>query len=81
MLSYVVTVLENLATERDEDLTDCFDVEEFCEMLTAYFPEFASIPQSVVSTWIFELVTSLKNSANKKGYPLLPTHACSFFTS
>ncbi|CAG7710412.1 unnamed protein product [Allacma fusca] len=65
VLSYVVTVLENLVTERFQDLSDLFDAEEFCEMLSAYFPEFSSIPQKVVSEWVFALVTSLKQPAKK----------------
>lgn len=67
VLNYVVTVLENLATETGS-LEDLFDVEEFCEMLSAYFPEFEKIPHAVVTEWIFELVDSLRKlQAEKKG--------------
>lgn len=66
ILSYVVTVLENLASEISMGpLEDVFDVEEFCEMLTAYFPEFSSIPHAVVSQWVFDLVDSIRKSNNK----------------
>lgn len=64
MLSYVVTVLESLATESG-NLEESFDVDEFCEMLSAYFPEFSNIPHEQVSQWIFDLVASLKELAQK----------------
>lgn len=67
VLNYVVTVLENLACETGS-LDDFFDVEEFYEMLSAYFPEFEKIPHTVVTEWIFELVESLRKiKAEKKG--------------
>ncbi|ODN03829.1 CUE domain-containing protein 2 [Orchesella cincta] len=67
VLSYVVTVLENLAAENGS-LEGLFDVEEFFEMLSAYFPEFEKIPHAVVNDWIFELVDSLRKfKADKKG--------------
>lgn len=62
-----MTVLENLAAETGS-MDDLFDVEEFCEMLSAYFPEFEQIPHTVVTEWIFELVDSLRKfKAEKKG--------------
>ena len=63
-MDYVVSVLEILASETGS-LQDFFDVIEFCEMLTAYFPEFENIPHEIVSKWIFDLVASLKKEAEE----------------
>lgn len=62
VLNYIATVLESLA-EESVDLRDTFDAEEFCEMLAAYFPGFESIPHSVVTQWICDLVASIRKEA------------------
>nr|CAG4634944.1 EOG090X0A55 [Alona affinis] len=63
VLSYVVSILEELGTDwaGQEDL---FDVESFSEMLTAYFPDFATIPHSSICDWIFELAAQLSKVKN-----------------
>lgn len=64
VLSYVVSSLEELGSEW-QGQEDLFDVEAFSEMLTAYFPEFATIPHSSICDWIFELAA--QQSKSKKG--------------
>lgn len=54
VLSYVVAVLEDVSSD------PVFDVEGFCEMMTAYFPEFASINHATVCQWMFELEATLR---------------------
>nr|CAG4637942.1 EOG090X0A55 [Chydorus sphaericus] len=61
VLSYVVSILEELGSDW-EGQEDLFDVEAFSEMLTAYFPEFATISHSSICDWIFELASSLSKS-------------------
>ena len=63
VLSYVVSILEELGSESSQE--DVFDVESFSEMLTAYFPEFASIPHGAICDWMFELSAQL--SKRKQG--------------
>nr|CAG4651176.1 EOG090X0A55 [Simocephalus serrulatus]SVE94385.1 EOG090X0A55 [Simocephalus serrulatus] len=66
VLSYVVSILEELGSELGQE--DIFDVESFSEMLTAYFPDFASIPHSAICHWIFELSAQLsKSKQDSKG--------------
>jgi len=62
ILNYVATVLESLAQEPGA-LQDSFDVEEFCEMLEAYFPGFEKIPHSMVTEWICDLVTNIRKES------------------
>ena len=59
VLSYVVSILEELGTESESSSEDVFDVESFSEMLAAYFPEFASIPHGAICDWMFELSAQL----------------------
>lgn len=61
VLSYVVSILEELGSDW-EGQEDLFDVEAFSEMLTAYFPEFATISHSSICDWIFELASTLSKS-------------------
>ncbi|EFX85181.1 hypothetical protein DAPPUDRAFT_313808 [Daphnia pulex] len=66
VLSYVVSILEEIGSDLCQE--DVFDVESFSEMLTAYFPDFASIPHSVICHWIFELSSKLsKSKQDSKG--------------
>nr|SVE75272.1 EOG090X0A55 [Daphnia dolichocephala] len=60
VLSYVVSILEEIGSDLCQE--DIFDVESFSEMLTAYFPDFASIPHAVICHWIFELSSKLSRS-------------------
>jgi len=57
VLSYVVSILEELGSEWGEE--EIFDVESFSEMLTAYFPDFESIPHANICDWIFDLSAEL----------------------
>ncbi|CAH1382568.1 hypothetical protein MTP99_006534 [Tenebrio molitor] len=54
VLSYVVAILEDVSSD------PVFSVEDFCEMMSAYFPEFESINHATVSQWIFELAAKLR---------------------
>uniref|UniRef100_A0A0A9YP72 CUE domain-containing protein 2 n=1 Tax=Lygus hesperus TaxID=30085 RepID=A0A0A9YP72_LYGHE len=60
VLSYVVSILEELGGEANGDLEEAFDAEGFCEMMSAYFPEFASISLPKVCQWMFELEATLR---------------------
>ena len=68
VLEYVVSILEELGSD-EEGQEDLFDVESFSEMLTAYFPDFATISHSSICDWIFELAVQLSKS--KKGEEIL----------
>jgi len=57
VLSYCVSILEELGESNGHD---DFDVEGFCEMMTAFLPEFSSLPHAAVATWMFELEASLR---------------------
>lgn len=54
VISYVVAVLEDVSTD------PVFDVEGFCEMMSAYLPEFESLNHATVCQWIFELEAKLR---------------------
>ncbi|XP_017780896.1 PREDICTED: CUE domain-containing protein 2 [Nicrophorus vespilloides] len=54
VLSYVVAILEDVSSD------PVFDVEGFCEMMSAYFPEFESINHATVCNWMFELEAKLR---------------------
>ncbi|XP_056640947.1 CUE domain-containing protein 2 [Diorhabda carinulata] len=56
VLSYVIAVLEDVGTD------PVFDVEGFCEMMAAYFPEFESINHASVCQWMFELEAKLQEA-------------------
>lgn len=63
MLSYVVSILEDLGTEASVE--EAFDVEGFCEMMAAYFPEFSTIHHAAVCQWMFELEATLSQKKGK----------------
>lgn len=65
VLSYVVSILEDLGTE--ESVEEAFDVEGFCEMMAAYFPEFSIIHHGAVCQWMFELAATLSQKKSKDG--------------
>lgn len=54
VLSYVVAILEDVSSD------PVFDVEGFCEMMSACFPEFESINHATVCQWMFELEAKLR---------------------
>nr|CAG4648780.1 EOG090X0A55 [Polyphemus pediculus] len=69
VLSYVVSILEELGSEWGQE--DLFDVESFSEMLTAYFPDFESIPHTNVCDWIFKLSAELsKTTKDSKDFKM-----------
>lgn len=64
VLSYVVSILQDLVLSGpDED--DTFDVDDFCEMLTAYLPQSGDIPQAHVTEWIFGLAHDQRERENR----------------
>nr|CAD7405284.1 unnamed protein product [Timema poppensis] len=65
VLSYVVSILEDLGSE--SSVEEAFDVEGFCEMMAAYFPEFSTIHHASVCQWMFELEASMSQKKRKDG--------------
>ncbi|XP_049839183.1 CUE domain-containing protein 2 [Schistocerca gregaria] len=63
VLRYVVSILEDLGTEASVE--EAFDVEGFCEMMAAYFPEFSTIHHTDVCQWMFELEATLSQKKRK----------------
>ncbi|XP_006812547.1 CUE domain-containing protein 2-A-like [Saccoglossus kowalevskii] len=63
VLSYLVSVLEDLDTE------DEFDVDEFTEMMEAYIPGFADINSAQICEWMFELAEKLSGHNEKENTP------------
>ncbi|CAB3371749.1 Hypothetical predicted protein [Cloeon dipterum] len=81
VLSYVVSILEEVAEDFEDGSAteDTFDVDAFCEMMTAHFPEFSRIEPGAVCTWIFDLANNLnriKRSNSSRAHnldvPILP---------
>lgn len=69
VLSYVVSILEELGGETTGDVEEAFDAEGFCEMMAAYVPEFSTISLPKVCQWMFELEATLRNfSDNSDSY-------------
>ena len=66
VLSYVVSILEDLGTETSVE--EAFDVEGFCEMMAAYFPEFSTIHHAAVCQWMFELEATLSQKKENGEY-------------
>ncbi|CAH1107901.1 unnamed protein product [Psylliodes chrysocephalus] len=66
VLSYVISVLEDVGSD------PVFDVEGFCEMMSAYFPEFESINHASVCQWMFQLEAKLQEAeeTEEKGLTL-----------
>ena len=46
VLDYVIEVISNLEDENS------FDIDQLCEMIAAYVPEFAVVDRYVWSVWI-----------------------------
>ncbi|KAK9884329.1 hypothetical protein WA026_005279 [Henosepilachna vigintioctopunctata] len=65
ILSYAVAILEDISTD------PAFDVEEFCDMMSAYFPEFESINHSTVYQWMFELEAQLRNDQPEEKHTII----------
>lgn len=55
VLSYVVSILE----EASQD--EAYEVEEFMDMMSAYFPKFSNIKKELVCSWICDLNNQLLN--------------------
>jgi len=62
VLSYVVGILEDLTSNYSVGDEETFDVEDFCEMLTAYLPQTSTIPQPEITTWMFGLVQAQREA-------------------
>ena len=56
MLAYVVGILQDLTSNNSAWDEESFDVDAFCEMLTAYMPQTSGILQAEISDWMFGLV-------------------------
>lgn len=63
ILSYVVSVLEDASQD------DAYDVEDFMDMMSAYFPKFADIEAETVCAWIVNLNNHLANLNKMTGPP------------
>ncbi|XP_050503068.1 CUE domain-containing protein 2 [Diabrotica virgifera virgifera] len=61
VLSYVISVLEDVGSD------PVFDVEGFCEMMAAYFPEFETINHAFVCQWMFTLESKLQENDEPEG--------------
>lgn len=70
VLSYVVSILEELGSEVGSGCSvaaaeEAFDLDEFCEMMAAYLPEFSIIQPAAVFAWMYELATHLGQSKKR----------------
>ncbi|XP_067133672.1 CUE domain-containing protein 2 [Centruroides vittatus] len=63
VLSYVVGILETLATETGDD---AFDVDQFSEMMSAYLPAFSKINSTAICEWMFQLASWLAKQQDGK---------------
>ncbi|XP_022200780.1 CUE domain-containing protein 2 [Nilaparvata lugens] len=68
VLSYVVSILEDLGTEQSGEVEEAFDAEGFCEMMAAYFPQFSTIGLPDVCMWMFELEATLRQQKKKENH-------------
>ena len=62
VLSYVVGILQDLTTNYTVGDEESFDVDSFCEMLTAYMPKTESVPHTEITEWIFGLVQAQREA-------------------
>ena len=58
----MVGILEDLTSNYSVGDEESFDVDEFCEMLTAYLPQTSTIPQPEITTWMFGLVQAQREA-------------------
>lgn len=70
VLSYVVSILEELGAEPSGDVEDVFDAEGFCEMMGAYVPEFSRISLPNVCQWMFELEAKLRQTRGRSKFKI-----------
>ncbi|GAB6020008.1 hypothetical protein CHUAL_002758 [Chamberlinius hualienensis] len=63
VLNYMTGVLEELGIDH-RNYQEQFDVEEFTEIMGAYFPGFANIQSSNVCDWLFKLANQLAHIRN-----------------
>lgn len=61
VLQYIISILE----EASQD--PCFDIEDFVEMMGAYFSEFSSIDQGIICEWIYKLANELNEMEKNQG--------------
>lgn len=59
-----MSILEELTTE--DSVEEAFDVQGFCEMMSAYVPDLHSVHQSAVCQWMFELEATLREKNQLK---------------
>ena len=63
MLSYVVSILQDLADMSDEE---SFDVDAFCETIVAYMPVTEVIPAEEITDWMFALAKEQREKNARK---------------
>jgi len=63
VLSYVVSILQDLADMSDEE---SFDVDAFCETIVAYMPVTEVIPAEEITDWMFALAKEQREKNARK---------------
>ena len=62
VLSYVVGILQDLTSNYSVGDEESFDVDTFCEMLTAYMPQTEIISPAEITEWMFGLVQAQREA-------------------
>ena len=62
VLAYVVGILQDLTSTNSAWDEESFDVDAFCEMLTAYIPQTSGVLQTEISDWMFGLVQAQREA-------------------
>ena len=65
VLPYVVGILQDLTSNYTVNDEDSFDVDAFCEMLTAYMPQTEIISPTEVTEWMFALVQAKREAEDQ----------------
>ena len=58
----MVGILQDLTSNYSVGDEESFDVDSFCEMLTAYMPQTESVPHSEITEWMFGLVQAQREA-------------------
>lgn len=62
VLSYVVSILEELGSQSPEE---AFDVDQFTEMMSAYLPKFVEINSAIICQWMVDLAARISQGKDK----------------
>lgn len=65
VLSYIVSVVEDVADSSENDVEEVLDIEAFKEMLEAVVPEVEQIADLDLVDWIVQAAASLKSGKQK----------------